>query len=127
MIARSLWPRHDYHLITITVNTCDEMSGQPLVIREVHRGGTHRAQFRRPAIEVCVDRLDDVAMVHVTTHRDGGSSRIAEIAPDKHVLVNVLGRARGVSLGDDRIVVGGVVVKCRASEARTGGARRLGG
>ena len=127
MIARSLWLRHDDHLVPIAVYTRDEMRGQPLVIREIHRGGTHRAQFRLPAIEVCVDRLDDVTMVHVTIHRDGGSARIAEIAPNEHVLVHGLGRARGVFLGDDGIVVGGVVVKCRASEARTGSARRLGG
>jgi hypothetical protein len=66
-------------------------------------------------------------MVHVTIHRDGRSAWIAEIAPNEHILVHILGRARGVFLGDDGIAVGGVVVKCRASEARTGSARRLGG
>lgn len=126
MIARALRLRRDDHLVPILVHPRNEMRRQPLVICKRQWGGAHRAQFRLPAVEVCVDGLNNITVVYVTVHRDAGSSRIAQIAPDEHILVHSLGRSRCVTLGDNGIVEGEVVVKCVTGEARTGHTRRLG-
>ena len=126
MIARALGLRRDDHLVPILVHSRNKMRRQPLVIFKRQWGGAHRAQFRLPAVEVCVDGLNYITVVHVAVHSDAGSTRIAQIAPDEHILVHSLGRTRCVSLGDNGIVEGEVVVKCHTGEARTGHTRRLG-
>ena len=105
------------------------MRGQPFVVREVDWRSCHCAQLNLPPIKVRIDRSEDVAVIQVPIDNNGGRwVRIAQSAPDVHVLANNLGCSPGVFLGDNRIAGGGVTVECHTHEAWTGPAHRwLGG
>ena len=101
------------------------MRGQPFVVREVDWRSCHCAQLSLPPIKVRIDRPEDVAVIQVPIDNNGGRwVRIAQSAPDVHVLANNLGCSPGVFLGDNRIAGGGVTVECRTHKAWTGPAHR---